>query len=324
MRICIVGGSGYVGAHLAVTLSRLKYNITIFSRGRPAIDIDFAGSSISWMAGNVLNKDDIESIVNAEFDAIIYCVSLNHHISQKNLRNAISVNFLPFEALTDRLVQKKFSGKVLYFSTMQVCGALPPGIKVSESYPPSPLNNYGVTHLLCENIVSMYNKVGKLDIASLRLSNSYGYPVDINADCWWLVVNDLCRSAILHKKIQLQSDGSPQRDFIALDDVTSAVDLLLSSINKLPNIINISSGQTYTILELAKIVSDLMAKSGEMISINFTSDDNVIKSQSVNPVQKFCIKNELLQSFGFQQRIDLEAGIKKMLQDLKNGFIRQR
>jgi UDP-glucose 4-epimerase len=169
----------------------------------------------------------------------------------------------------------------------------------------------------------MYSKVGKLDIASLRLSNSYGFPVDINADCWWLVVNDLCKSAISQKKIQLQSDGSPQRDFIALDDVTSAVDLLLKFNNKLPSIINVSSGQTYTILELAKIVSNLMAESGEIIPVTFASNENTIKNTSPKMVEKFCIENNLLQSFGFQQRIGLVTCIKKMLNDLKIDFTRQ-
>jgi UDP-glucose 4-epimerase len=321
MRICIVGGSGYVGLHLAVTLSRQSNAITIFSRNPPVIDHEFTDIPITWMAGDVLINNDIQSIVNADFDAIIYCVSLNHHVSQKNLRQAINVNFLPFEALTDRLVQKKFSGKILYFSTMQVCGALPPGVRVSESYPAFPLNHYGMTHLLCENIVSMYNKLDKLDIASLRLSNSYGYPVDPNADCWWLVVNDLCRSAILNKKIQLQSDGSPQRDFIALDDVTSAVDLLLRSNDKLPNLINIASGQTHTILELAKIISDLTSESGEMIPVSFSSNENEIRAQSLNPSLKFCIDKDLLQSFGFRQQISLVSGIKKMLHDLKVDLI---
>ena len=32
-----------------------------------------------------------------------------------------------------------------------------------------------------------------------------------SCDCWWLVLNDFCRTAMREGKIQLKSDGSPQR-----------------------------------------------------------------------------------------------------------------
>ena len=48
-------------------------------------------------------------------------------------------------------------GKFIYFSTIQVYGRVKDMI-ISEDHKPKPLNAYGLTHLLSENICSYYNE----------------------------------------------------------------------------------------------------------------------------------------------------------------------
>ena len=48
-------------------------------------------------------------------------------------------------------------------------------------------------------------------------------PVLKNINCWWLVLNDLCRSAKKNGKITIKSDGTALRDFIALEDILKKV-----------------------------------------------------------------------------------------------------
>ena len=67
----------------------------------------------------------------------------------------------------------------------------------------NPINAYGLTHLLSENICNYYNAKRETDCINVRLSNSYGSPVFNENMCWWLVVNDLCKSAFLKNKIDL-------------------------------------------------------------------------------------------------------------------------
>ena len=46
---------------------------------------------------------------------------------------------------------------------------------------------------MCEDLLQAYES--KIVSHSVRLSNSYGMPKLKNLNCWWPVLNDLCRSA---------------------------------------------------------------------------------------------------------------------------------
>ena len=52
------------------------------------------------------------------------------------------------------------------------------------------------SHLLSENICNYYNDKTETDCINVRLSNSYGSPIFKENNCWWLVINDLCKTAI--------------------------------------------------------------------------------------------------------------------------------
>ena len=52
----------------------------------------------------------------------------------------------------------------------------------------------------------------------LRLSNSFGIPYNINANCWMLVINNICKSIAIKKLICLNSPGVEYRNFISVGE----------------------------------------------------------------------------------------------------------
>ena len=70
---------------------------------------------------------------------------------------------------------------------------------------------------MCEDILNIYSSFGNINSISIRLSNGYD-PELKTCDCWWLVINDFCLN-VKKKKIQINSDGSPLRDFIHISDI---------------------------------------------------------------------------------------------------------
>ena len=79
---------------------------------------------------------------------------------------------------------------------------------ITEDNSPAPLNIYGLTHFLSEDICSYYNVNTETKCINVRLSNSYGSPVFNENSCWWLVVNDLCKSAFLKNKILTNNNAN--------------------------------------------------------------------------------------------------------------------
>jgi nucleoside-diphosphate-sugar epimerase len=221
MKIVITGGNGYIGAQLSQFLA---------NNGEQVIPVCFPTipENESWknkmfaiLKGDLRQDETIFEIAELKPDVIIHLVSLDHFDSEKEPGYVNNINVLPTWRLLDAFTKNGLK-KFIYFSTIQVYGKLPNAI-INEKQPLNTVNTYGLTHLLSEQICDHYNRKTATNIISIRLSNSYGDPVFDENNCWWLAVNDLCKSAFIHKEIRLLSDGTPQRDFIHGNDVCQAI-----------------------------------------------------------------------------------------------------
>ncbi len=88
----------------------------------------------------------------------------------------------------------------------------------------------------------------------IRLTNSFGGPAFPTAERLTQLVNDLCRSAVETGTMTLQSDGMQLRDFVGLEDVTRSVNHLLHLNNYGDGILNVGSGHSSSIWDMALLV----------------------------------------------------------------------
>ncbi len=303
MRICIVGASGYIGSKIVSYLKKKNHLIAVTKKKNIKNKIFLNG----------INK----LIIKAKPEIIIYTISLNHHDSEKNINHSINVNVKPLFSLCKNLKKIKRFKKIIYFSTMQVYGKINSGDLVRENYPIKLQNIYALTHNMCEKILNhLYFTQGLLS-TSIRLSNSYGYPELKTCNCWWLVLNELCKMAKKEKKIVLKSDGTPLRDFISLNDVVKLVAILIRSKRNHKKIINLASGRTYSIIELAKLVVNNKYFKKTNIPIYFSNGTKYLKSKN-HPIvnKKFKIDTSNLRKLGFKNNQKIEVGIFDLLKKI--------
>ncbi len=246
---------------------------------------------------------------------------ITNHKKSVDKPTAISpINLMPTLQLLDHFTKKGLE-QFIYFSTQQTLGRIPSSI-IGEDFLPKPLNNYGLTHLLGEQITSFYDNTTDAKCINVRLSNGYGAPVFQNTNCWWLVINDLCKIAFEKNKIQLLSDGSPQRDFIHVSDVCRAVEVLITSKDVLrwrDNVFHIASGNTLTILELAHEVKKVFDNRYQK-DIPVILPNNVISEEpdKCKNIDKFVLSTKNMEHLGFRPTTDLIVGIEEMFSYLEN------
>jgi UDP-glucose 4-epimerase len=213
MKIVITGGNGYVGAQLAAYFAKQGHQvIPVCRKVDQQVNQKWFSAMYAFIEGDIKEEDTIERIANIGADVIIHLISLDHRQSEADPSFVDKVNVLPTWRLLHTCIPRGLK-KFIYFSTAQVYGRLP-NTKIDESFPANTANIYGLTHYLSERICHHFNTNTSCNVLSIRLSNSYGSPVFNENNCWWLAINDLCRSAIQQQEIRLLSDGSPQRDFI--------------------------------------------------------------------------------------------------------------
>jgi len=322
-KVLITGACGYLGARLCKHLAKEGYRVTAFDSYDPSAHTQWMSLMDEVVVGDIRDESMISDLADRNFDVVVHLISLDHFKSEENPNFVSSINVLPTWNLLDKLTQNGLD-KFIYFSTIHVYGKLPRET-INEDYPPNPLNAYGLTHLLSENICNYYNNQTDTECINIRLSNSYGSPVFNENNCWWLVINDLCKTAIENNEIRLKSDGSPQRDFIHGDDVAGAIEVLIKSKkNNGNNIFHIASGETLTILELAYKVKTVFAQRYKK-NIKIILPDNSISEypapDSSKDIDRYVISTNRLKNLGFKQGLDLEFGIDEIFNYLKKGVV---
>lgn len=319
-RILITGANGYLGAQLSQYLANQGAKITALCYPDAPNDPIWCYAMDEVLVGSIADSSTIEMLQKRSFDTIIHMVSLDHHQSQSfALEEVLKINVQPCWALLNA-----FSGKglksFLFFSTIHVYGALPSNF-IDEFNPLNPGNVYALTHVMSEQICDYFNRTTSMNCLNVRLSNSYGQPVFPENNCWWLAVNDLCRTAYFEKTIKLLSDGSPQRDFIHGSDVCQAVKLLLEHApkDKKRPAYHISSSKTFTLLELAGLVKEVYKELyGLDIPVHTPSGMSVENFNIFSENPRYQIDNSALKELGFEPKIDMYEGIRQLFQYFEN------
>lgn len=282
-KILITGGLGNLGSWLTHAFAQSGYEVFVLSqKARYTLkDIPY-----TLIEADISDLDALKKVIPKDIDYCIHTASLNEYFVDNYPQKALLVNTLGTRNLLEALNIKQLK-KFIYFSTFHVYG-LQEGV-ISEDTHPYPKNDYASTHLFAEYYVKQFHATHQLQYTIFRLTNSYGCPLIKESDKWYLVLNDLVRSAFLNQKIILQTNGNAKRDFIWMGDVCA---ITLDSLSVLPNdIYNLSSAQHYKVIELAQMVQEAyLQRYGKTIEI-VTNDTDL----SLYP--KLSVDNRKLKSF---------------------------
>jgi len=250
MRIVITGGFGLVGGRLAEHLQRQGHQLVVGSR-QPQGEPDW----LPRVEAAVTDWQDEETLRQ-----LCQGAELVIHAAGMNAANCASdpVAALAFNGVaTARLVAAAAAAGVrrfLYLSSAHVYSAPLAGV-ISEESCPRNLHPYATSHRAGEDAVLYAAGRGMIDGAVLRMSNSYGRPTHPWVDCWMLLLNDLCRQALVNGTLRLHSGGGQVRDFIPLSAVCRIVEQLVLAESPLPRrVFNVASGRAHTLLEMAQMI----------------------------------------------------------------------
>ena len=276
MRVLVTGGAGYIGSHTCVEL---------FKAGHEVFVIDNLSN------GHETALERIQLITNCEFQF------MNADIRDSNALDEIFNNFKPDsvihfaglkavgESVSDPIkyydvnvggsisllaaMSKVECNNIVFSSSATVYGK-PEYLPYDEQHSTNPVNPYGRTKLMIENIIKDWTKVEiKRKGVILRYFNPVGAhessqigedPIGIpnNLMPYIAQVADGRREHLnIFGNDYETADGTGSRDYIHVVDLALAHTSALNQ-NKLNNfeILNIGGGKGTTVLELLKVFED--------------------------------------------------------------------
>ena len=317
MRILITGATGYLGGRIARHLAERGHAVTGLGLVLPAGADSWRASLADLIQGDIRDDRVLDRAASAQPEVVIHTVSLDHRASEPLSPDVFSVNVQPVHDLGARLAGLRT--RFVYLSTAQVYGPFPLE-DISETRPPAPANAYALTHLMAEEVGAMIARRSALRWVVLRLSNACGAPVFADCNCWWLVVNDFCRSALRRGRIELQSDGAPQRDFVSIRDVCRAAETVsLVPEDRLAfDCYNVGGGRTLTMLELAhKVAEAVRVATGQRVPVLLPGGIEAATAGAPATGPRFRYLIERIRALGWEPVGGIDEGVREVLAFLR-------
>lgn len=220
MKLLITGGLGYLGGRLAQFIaSQERYEVLLGTRQQAALSHSLSQANLIQTRWD--SQADLERIL-AGVDVIVHLAGMNAQDCGTDPVAALDFNGVATARLLSAAVRQGVK-RFIYLSTAHVYGSPLSGV-ITEDTCPRSLHPYATSHRAGEDAVRAAHQSGEIEGIVIRLSNSYGVPADKNANCWTLLVNDLCRQAAVTRKLVLRSSGLQLRDFVTLQDAVRAVE----------------------------------------------------------------------------------------------------
>jgi len=193
------------------------------------------------------------------------------------------------------LAAKRFGAKIMYISSSEVYGTAQSS-PMTEAHPTEPQSIYGLTKLVGEQYVSMFNKYHGVPAVIVRPFNCYGS--NHRGDQYAAVLTNYIKRALQQKPLVIHGDGEQSRDLSYVSDTVQGI-ILLSKLSH-GEIVNIGSGESVTINDLAKIVSTI---AGQPLTV-------IHEAARINDVFKLEADITLARKYGYNPKIILREGIK--------------
>ena len=266
-KVLVVGGAGYIGSHVVKALRDAGKSPVVFDNLSSGLRENLL-PEIPFILGDTLFPEQLKPAMSG-VDSIIHMAALkaageSMTEPEKYAKNNISG--------TVNLLNAATAAKVKYFvfsSSAAVYGE-PQYLPLDEAHPAEPLNFYGYTKLIIENLLRWYSQLRGMRFSSLRYFNAAGYDVDGELNGLEHEPNNLLPivlETIMGRREKVEvfgtdydtRDGSCIRDYIHVSDLADAhlraLDYLKCENQDL--VVNLGTSKGLSVLEIMQIAREV-------------------------------------------------------------------
>lgn len=280
--ILITGSSGFIGSNLIKKIGA-NYNIVEFNTNHGDIataDLSFKGiDHVIHLAGQTFVPRSWED---------------PYTFYKTNILG--TVNILDF--------CRRNNAPLTYISAY-VYG-IPEYLPIDEKHPMQAANPYMHSKVEAERICEFYAKNYKVKMTILRPFNIYGAGQSES-----FIIPKIIKQIISKDDFVDVLSLKPKRDYLYIDDLSSAIERTIDSENTF-EIVNIGSGISYSVQEIISIAMDIAKVNKRIIS-----EGEERRNEIPDVVADITKAQKLL---GWSPKIDINSGLKKTIEIFSHGM----
>ena len=343
----ITGGGGFIGAHVANELLRAGDHVRALDSLVPQVHgsverPDYLNHDVELVVGDVRDGDVVRKAL-AGVDRVVHFAARvgvgqsMYEIAEYTSVNAVGTGVL-LEALLDSPVER-----LVVASSMSVYGeglyvddegtavtalarrredlqngkwepsgprgqALTP-VPTPETKPPSLSSVYALNKFDQERLCLMFGEAYQVPTTALRFFNVYG-PWQALSNPYTGVLAIFASRLLNDRPPLIFEDGEQRRDFVSVHDVARACRLALTVRDAAGRVINVGSGQSVSVNEIAQRLGKILGK--EQIEPEVTGKYRV--GDIRHCFADISLANDVL---NFVPKVDMDAGLTELAQWLE-------
>jgi len=253
----VLGSNGFIGSHLVDSLVKNGHLVVAFDRPSSVKRLYRDNENIQFFPGDFLNLDDLGTALDG-VEYVFHLVSTTTPASAENdplididtnIRGSVEL----FKLCVEKGVKKVIfasTGGAIYGYTGKINS-------YKETDVTRPVSPYAIGKLTIENYLRYFNVKHGLKSLILRISNPYGERQPFNRRQG--VIPIFLENVYQDHPITILGDGSMERDYVYVKDVTNAVASIFDK-DTHEDLYNIGSGAATNVNQLVDVVREVSQK----------------------------------------------------------------
>jgi nucleoside-diphosphate-sugar epimerase len=304
-RVCITGGAGFIGSHLAAHLLEDNEVVVYDNLHRNAIQFaDLDGhKNLTFIKGDVMDPAATRQAVDGS-QVVIHCAAIAGVYSvDRNAVTTMEVNMLG----TNNVVRAALATGVrrfVEFSTSEVYGPFIHKGKEDDLTTIGPVGEnrwvYAASKLASEHLSFAHYKEDGLPLTIVRPFNVFG-PRQVGDGA----IRGMVLQALQHAPITLYNDGTQIRAWCYVDDFVDGVLRCADRPEAVGQAFNLGNPQgTITNFELANMIIRLTNSKSDIVFKPHPGPEVDLRVPSIEKAQTL---------LGYRPKVSLEAGISRTI-----------
>lgn len=290
----VIGGGGFIGHNLVKRLKSEGWYVVALDLHKPYFEESNANEFILADARFCDFPQDFDRIYQLAADMGGAGFVFTGDNDAEILSDSVSININLLRQLRDH------KGTIFYSSSVCMYSSEVTKYKATEedAYPANPDSNYGWEKLYSERLYEAYAKNCGLDIRIARFNNTYG-PHGVFDGGREKSPAAVCRKVIqANPTVEIWGDGKQIREFVYIDDLLDAIEVLMNSDVKDPT--NIGPDDFITINQLVEYARQVENKD---IEIKYVDGPTGLQTRITD--------NKKIKSLGWEPKTHIKDGVAK-------------
>lgn len=255
-KVIVTGGSGFIGSNLVDRLVEEGYRVVVFDNQSSESNDKFYKNdspNVSYHKVDIADYDSVRSLFNGV--KYVFHLAAESRIGPciENPLLAVRTNVTGTSVLL-QCAREANVERFVFSSTSAIYGLQQ--APHTEGLRESCLNPYSSTKYCAEQMCKVYYKLYGLKTVILRYFNVFGNREPTKGQFAPVTARFMLQKAA-GQSLTVVGDGSQKRDFVHVSDVVEMNILAATKdTDKYGEIYNVGTGKNYTVIELAKMISN--------------------------------------------------------------------